>query len=171
MRRRSRLWCVLFATVVAMGCGKKETGPGEAMSEALRSAFAPEATPSYAVSEYETVVPDGYYSTVAEVESKTPQVTVDQMLSDPALIDRKYCLREIELSGVVIRTGRDEAAGGAESAWLGPKTGEKESSVICRFRTSAALAKVAAGQEIIIRGRLGRNMAQALEDCEVAAQN
>jgi hypothetical protein len=73
----------------------------------------------------------------------------------------------IELTGTVTKKGSDDSAGKVETVWLGLAAVGNAPSVACRFRDTAAAQKAAPGQTIVIRGRLQRDLAQSLEECEI----
>lgn len=181
MLRLGMVACAV-CTLLTVGCGKKE-GEKPSSGSSASTDSAPSApsegartiidavkllvpTP-LAEPEESTAEPEPYVPAVAEDESKTPQLTVDQVLSDPELIDRKYSLREIELSGVVNKVGTDSSAGGVETIWIGSASDKNGTTIACRVRSGTSSGKPAAGSNVIIRGRLVRNLGQSLDDCEV----
>lgn len=166
--------CLFFAALMAIGCGKSavtEISEPSLVGAATGASTSP-ATDSPASNETpesaSTQIEDIYVPPPTVDETRTPSLTVDAVLANPELIDRKYAFRVVEVTGVVIKMGSDQAAGGVETVWLG-STGQSDAGFACHFRNAQDAKKLSTGGRTTVRGQLPRNMAQSLEDCEVAA--
>lgn len=176
MLRLGMIACAMCA-LLFVGCGKKN-GEQSSSGSSASTDLAP-SEPSdgartiidavkslvptpLAEPEESTAEPEPYVPAVAEDESKTPQLTVEQLASDPMLFDRKYALRLVEVSGVVIKKD-------ADTLRIGSSEAVAEAGLTCRFHNVAALGKLNTGAKVVVRGQLGRDLAQTLHDCEVVS--
>lgn len=107
---------------------------------------------------------EDYYGDLPADDTTLARVPVSLLLNNPAFVDRKFSLRELELAGTVIKAENDATAGGVPTVWLGAPS--VPGGVACRFREASAIQAFAAGRPAVIRGRLQRDFAQSLENCE-----